>query len=128
MTQTSLETLGREWQTRLNLNNWSIVFHLVDQDAIEECYGTNNYFSPALRSDVSILDPADNTSDNPGDPVYIPEVTLVHELLHLTVSQLDPSQELLHITEQTIETLAVALVSAKYGQVCVREFYPFYES
>ena len=122
-----LETLGREWQKRLRLDGWQIFFHLVKQSAIPGSFGMNSTYSAHMRANVSVLDPEDNECDEPGEIVYLPEVTLVHEMLHCSMHQLglDDRDDLKLHKEQAIQTLATALVSAKYGVENVAEFYPW---
>jgi len=72
----------KKWQRSLGLAHWDIVMEIKDQrdPDLQEAKGFINWVLPAQAALIKILDPVEWE-----DPCfrYVPEKTIIHELLHL---------------------------------------------
>ena len=114
LSQTELETLGREWQKRLGLEFWNIAYRIVRMSDFDckkqgECSWT---FSTA-KAVIRLLDPIDY--DNKYFS-YDMEQVLVHELIHLHMAGFDQTKSGSiedDMMERATEMIANALVELK---------------
>ena len=109
-----MEELLKEWQNRLNLNDWTIKLSAnVHNMPDGECCGHTDWNETVKAAHIYLLHP-----DEYGDRVvpYDQEKTLVHELLHIKFTFLhNQTEEDLQgrILHQLIDEIACALVDAK---------------
>ena len=121
MTDLELNKLAIYWQKRLRLQDWVIHVRLCHPDEAQgegrTCMRLNH-----KSAKIKVLDPAYNDKDTSETICQDPEVTLVHELLHLHFTMFDhpfntkgkdndPYVEHREYEEQVIEILAQALVA-----------------
>lgn len=113
MTQKDLESLCREWQKRLRLQDWNIAVKLLRQYDMPPIRGSIDWTYGLKAAVIRVLDPIDY------DPSWVdrsdPEQTLIHELLHLHFACLDPDQKGSEQREfeQGVELIAMALFDLK---------------
>lgn len=110
-----MERLLKEWQTRLNLNDWEIVAYdecsPIDMKTQGVC-GENEWDEVNKGSNIKIVSEKDY-----GDRLipFDKEEILVHELLHIKFSLLWNGDNSLQdrVVHQLIEEMAKSLVDAK---------------
>lgn len=107
------ESVCRLWQEILRLQDWDVEVKVVRHfDLPEDCSGDMGPFSRKKHARMRLLDPRDY---NPRwKPDMEPEVTIVHELLHLhfqpLVNRRKKRQRLAE--EQAVHPISCALVRA----------------
>lgn len=113
--QKQLNKALKKWKKILRLQEWDIKAQIgrAAYFNLQNAQGENRITLVSKQSLIMLLDPLDypDYSDFPQDM----EQTLVHELLHCTMAELEPSDEdsLEHtIWHSTIDTLAKAFVAA----------------
>lgn len=113
-----LQKYARYWIGVLLLNNWCIRVELVQPDEIEGLQGTTKQVSQQEEGLIKIADLVDN------DGSYISKIcqekTLVHELLHLKYSYVDPfdtrdGREAYYNEHKLIEQMSKSLLMVRYG-------------
>jgi hypothetical protein len=114
-----LVDLATEWQEVLKLADWTVDVTILPQVEIGDNFGLLMKLVPQKQyALVELLDPEDYEPDPDLIEPYDPEVTIVHELLHIYTSRIfrDP----LHrpaaqdtVAEQLAHHLSHALVSQK---------------
>ena len=119
--QRKLNTLRREWQKRLKLQDWKIIVgwaeekFLQDITATETPVGACEYFPEAKEAKVWLLRPEDwAEEENKRERDF--ENTIVHEMLHCHFAHFaDDGKVSVLIKEQLIEALTEALLELKRG-------------
>lgn len=119
-TQSMLESLTKEWQKRLRLQDWDVKVgfkrHYDMNDPANEAEMQMN--SSLKRARVRLSNPADYCNEF---WPYDVEGALVHELLHIHFESMEhgiPKDDPRDIAkEQAIDLIALALVNAKRGVV-----------
>lgn len=80
------------WQARLRLQDWDINLSVVRQWDVPNAFGTCEAMLSKKIARIKMLDMVDD-----GDPAdfeaYDPEVTLVHELLHVHFSPFESKED-----------------------------------
>lgn len=124
MTKKSLKEMQKlcfEWQDRLRLNDWDIMFEICTDEKMDELLynredmdlGTLGMCKPALlRKDVQIILRDQHSKYYHDGTIDTFEATLVHELLHIHFAMVPEDHIILE--EQTVETLTKVLLKMKY--------------
>lgn len=112
MTEEKAIELFNKWVHTLCLENWDIKFQwrVRERDMnLKECCGCTTYLHCSRQAIVQMLDPVDFSNEL---FEYDYEKTLVHELLHIKMSNLDDTGDPLRdkLTHQIIDDLARAFV------------------
>jgi hypothetical protein len=113
MTESELQELCAEWQSRLGLAHWKMSVRFGDPNEMGSCIANESHQPEFETALIKILKPSAYSGLFPQDM----EQSLVHELLHILVSPLEPeggyhgTQDFLF--EQTIDRLARILVALK---------------
>ncbi|MEE9594253.1 MAG: hypothetical protein V3V92_02530 [Candidatus Hydrothermarchaeales archaeon] len=106
------ERLVKQWQKVLRLDDWRITVKICRSMDIAGTLGAVRILKQSKEAKMQLLDPIDfSDPDSPHDM----EVTLVHELLHLSTDAFDPPKEgceHMHF-EIALNTIAEALVGLK---------------
>lgn len=113
--QRKLDTLRREWQKRLKLQDWHITATFVTRDEIPD-RDVANCLSQAesRRAEIKLANPNELDPNDEREQDY--EDSLVHELLHCHFKPFMAEDGAMAIfQEQVIETLAGALLGLKRG-------------
>lgn len=83
-TQKRLERVGREWQKRLMLQDWTLTFRLVNAYEVKGNYADIDRPTEQKRTGhIRVADPIHHSESMAADHDADPEYSLVHELLHL---------------------------------------------
>lgn len=120
MTDAELQDALYFWQRVLRLQDWQITAHFVDSQEIQGNRGHSHVHEDSMQCVIRILRPEglDQTSrfyKDFGD-TYDPELTLIHELLHIPLHMVfreEPGEHETAMQEQAIERIAGALYSLK---------------
>lgn len=113
MTQKEAVKLCRQWQRHLRLMDWEVSVEVVRWHQLEEDTRGNCAMTVERKAaQITILNPEDWRPDS---PLYDPEQTLVHELLHLHFEPFWRNKKRLEM-EQAIEAIAFGLVAARRAQ------------
>jgi hypothetical protein len=99
------------WQKVLRLQDWNIVVSIVSALEMDSprAWGQNHWFSHEKVSKIKLVTPEDAAKQG-GMVQYIPEETLVHELLHLHLASWETEGDLeLAQMEFAINAIAHAL-------------------
>lgn len=113
-----MQRLLKEWQERLFLQGWIINLKMVDQSEIAGKWGENAFNWEGKWCDIRIAYPdAENQSKT---IKYLPELTLVHELLHCKMNFLQAPDtyegKFVDTCEHALlEEMAKSLLMAKHG-------------
>jgi hypothetical protein len=107
--ETRLDHQMKVWQKRLSLEDWTLTVRLVRQSEIDpKTWGAAEWDPVAKTGTISVLDPRDYNLHG-GELKLDMECTIVHELVHIQVSQLDPREE--SRQEQVVNQLMAALMN-----------------
>jgi hypothetical protein len=111
------------WQQVLGLTDWYIA--TIFEEPSDECdsYADVNYAECGKFAVIHMSHPESHKKRK--DSIYIPEKTIIHELLHLKFSLLDPTVSSNNCTEESLEyrvlhqiidDMAKSLLAAKRGE------------
>lgn len=107
MTLPQLQRLCRIWQRRLRLQDWKITLTLVEGlevEGIGAAYGAATWDTDEWTSNIELRAGLDDT---------LTESTLIHELIHVRLSELFPDSEIEDPKlERTINLLADCFLQA----------------
>ena len=112
-----MKKLRKEWQHRLDLDDWEILIQKTRREDMsdESNQGEAHYFFVAKQALITILDPIDYINKPFKQDI---EQTIVHELLHLKFAILDTEDNTAWsnpLAHQLLNDMAKALVRAKRG-------------
>ena len=114
--------LGKEWQTRLFLDNWIIHFQFQKESLFDdqgrELEGQCSFCVDNSSAVITLLKPNDDTKDR--IVKHCVEHVLVHELLHCKMNFMNPPNTLegkyYDVKEHALlEELSKSLIMAKYN-------------
>lgn len=116
LTEKELTDIVSYWKDELGLQDWKIIISIcrASEMQLNGVEGENEYCHQLKTSVIRILNEVDY-----GDRItkQDQEKTIVHELLHCVFSIIDTEDVIRdRVQHQIIETLALALVSAKRGE------------
>lgn len=119
LTQKQLASLCKQWQKRLNLQDWTIKVKLVRQDDADMSanQGYVYYHYSTKTATIKILDHRDWGTD---EWLQDMELTLVHELNHIHTGLFCPKHDT-DEEEHCVEFLARALVKLKRERDAVKK-------
>ena len=104
MTLGALKKLCETWQSRLRINDWTILLRWAKSNELEHEYGTNAYDPRQMICEIVIKPGCDDNYPDGGV-----EQTLIHELLHLVMhGNVDYEKEDI-LQERAINQIADAL-------------------
>lgn len=107
-----LERTLREYQQVLRLMDWKISVEIVPAKEIGKCFGRTVIWETLKQAAVAICDPG-TFEPGPEKASFDPEVTLVHELLHVQFG-LRSTGKLQF--EQAIDSVAKGIVELRGGR------------
>lgn len=115
MTLEELQIFCQEWQAILRLQDWDIDIRFVDREEIEDGRrGADiEWFAEKQCAKIRVLDPTQQRKD-PFVP-YNPELSVIHELLHLHLAPFAPDQgtPLQAAEEVAVHRISEALLKLK---------------
>jgi hypothetical protein len=107
----SIDKLGREWQSRLRLNDWTISFRHGTPEEIEGAFGSSTWVLHKRYAEILILPEAQRVGMVPYESE---QETIKHELMHLHFAPLDTGEQL---NRMVIEHAIDAIVRS-YEPLC----------
>ena len=99
------------WQNRLGLHEWSIDTKIVRvKDLPKNAVANIRWSLSTKKATVRVLDPADSTL-RANEIVKDTELSVVHELVHLSMAKLPLDPNHTELEEETVKRLSVALLN-----------------
>jgi len=112
VTNKQLQSLTRDWQRRLRLQDWDVKVEWAPYQTIEGD-GRTRYNAALKLATIEICTP-ETALKQYGNLLFNPEQVLIHELLHLHFPRMasieDPKYD---IMETAVDCIAWALLQAK---------------
>lgn len=101
----------RVWQKRLGLEDWKVEVRIVRVSELPENAVANIHWSiPNKKATVKVLAAADSTL-LPGEIVEDTELSVVHELIHLSLAKLPLDPNHTDVEEETVKRISTALLA-----------------
>jgi len=102
--------LGR-WQRRLGMEDWKIETRIVRLSQLPKGTVANIHWSlPRRTATIKVLDPIDSTLAK-SEIMRDTELSVVHELVHLSMAKLPLDSNNTDLEEETVRKLSVALLA-----------------
>src|SRR3954451_4371176 len=99
------------WQRRLGLTDWKIEAKIVRLNQLQKGTIANIHWSlPKRTANIKVLDPIDSTLPRT-EIVRDTELSVVHELIHLTMAKLPLDSNDTDLEEETVKKISSALLS-----------------
>ncbi|HYZ84750.1 MAG TPA: hypothetical protein VE621_10120 [Bryobacteraceae bacterium] len=106
----------KRWQSRLNLQEWTIEAKIVRQKDLPKNAVANIRWSLGTRkATIRVLDPVDS-SLKASEIVRDTELSVVHELVHLSMAKLPLDPNHTDLEEEAVKRLSVALMSLEKAE------------
>ena len=107
--QAHLEKQLRSWQKRLSMEDWNLSVQVVRKAALDkDTWGNAEWDSDHKTGVINVLDPQDYNLKGT-ELKRDMECTIVHELVHIQVSPLDPNNPEAH--EEIVNRIMNALLN-----------------
>jgi hypothetical protein len=104
------------WQKRLALEDWKIDVKIVRVWELPDNAVANIHWSlPTHRATVKVLNAVDSTLKK-SEIVDDTELSVVHELVHLSMAKLPLDPNHTELEEETVKKLSVALVALEKSE------------
>jgi hypothetical protein len=101
----------KKWAQRLSMSDWKIECKIVRLAQLPRGTVANIHWSlPRKTATIKVLHPADSTLP-PSEIVRDTELSVVHELVHLSMAKLPLDGNDTDLEEEAVKKLSVALVS-----------------
>lgn len=111
LTQEMIDGWIRVWQKRLGLDDWKIDAKIVRVSELPENAVANIHWSiPNRKATVKVLAAIDSTL-KPSEIVDDTELSVVHELIHLSLAKLPLDPNHTDQEEETVKRISTALLS-----------------
>ncbi len=115
ITQAQVDDWTKNWQNRLDLNEWSITTLIVRvADLKPDTLGNLKWNSSNKTAVIKVLNPLDYDLPAPEIPTDI-EYTIVHELIHLQLSVLPHDGSSKMVEEKVVNRISEALFQLEKG-------------
>jgi hypothetical protein len=102
--------VGR-WQRRLGMQDWKIDTKIVRLNQLPKGTVANIHWSlPRRTATIKVLDPIDSTLPK-AEIVRDTELSVVHELVHLSMAKLPLDSNNTDLEEETVKKLSTALMA-----------------
>ena len=99
------------WQQRLAMNDWKIETKIVRLSQLPKGTIANIHWSlPKRTATIKVLDPIDSTLAR-SEIVRDTELSVVHELVHLSMAKLPLDSNNTDLEEETVKKLSTALLA-----------------
>lgn len=99
------------WQTRLALHEWTVETKIVRlKDLPKNAVANIRWSLSTKKATVRVLDPADSTL-RASEIVKDTELSVVHELVHLSMAKLPLDPNHTEIEEETVKRISAALLN-----------------
>lgn len=111
LTEETLSAWLRSWQRRLGLDEWKIEAKIVRLSQLQKGTVANVHWSlPRRSATIKVLDPADNSLPR-NEILRDTELSIVHELVHLSMARLPLDGTDTDIEEEAVKRISTALLS-----------------
>ncbi|MEO8131977.1 MAG: hypothetical protein ABJF23_15335 [Bryobacteraceae bacterium] len=111
LTQDMLYFWIAKWQRRLSLEDWSIQSKIVRASDLPERAVANIHWSlPTKKAVIQVLNSADSNLRG-SEILRDTELSVVHELVHLSMSKLPLDAKHTELEEEAVKKLSVALLT-----------------
>ena len=105
------QRLGTRWQRRLAMKDWKIETKIVRLNQLPKGTVANIHWSlPKRTATIKVLDPIDSTLAK-SEIVRDTELSVVHELVHLSMAKLPLDSNNTDLEEETVKKLSTALLA-----------------
>src|ERR1044072_5166567 len=99
------------WQRRLTMEDWKIETRIVRLSHLPKGTVANIHWSlPRRTATIKVLDPVDSTLAK-SEIVRDTELSVVHELVHLSMAKLPLDSNNTELEEETVKKLSTALLA-----------------
>jgi hypothetical protein len=111
ITQEMIDGWIQRWQSRLGLHEWTVEAKMVRVKELPKNAVANIRWSLSTKkATVRVLDPMDSTL-KASEIVKDTELSVVHELVHLSMAKLPLDPNHTELEEETVKRLSVALLN-----------------
>lgn len=111
ITDTMVSGWVARWQRRLAMEDWKIETRIVRLSALPKGTVANIHWSlPKKTATIKVLDPIDSTLAR-SEIVRDTELSVVHELVHLSMAKLPLDSTNTDLEEEAVKKLSMALVA-----------------
>lgn len=111
LTEPMLRAWLDNWQRRLGLTEWKIEARVVRLTDLQKGTIANIHWSlPKRTATIKVLDPIDSTLPR-GEVIRDTELSVVHELVHLSMAKLPLDGGDTELEEETVKRISTALVA-----------------
>lgn len=103
------------WQRRLSMEDWKIETRIVRLNQLPKGTVANIHWSlPRRTATIKVLDPIDSTLPK-SEIVRDTELSVVHELVHLSMAKLPLDSTNTELEEEAVKKLSIALLAVDKG-------------
>ena len=111
ITEAMVSSWVTRWQQRLAMNDWKIETKIVRLNQLPKGTIANIHWSlPKRTATIKVLDPIDSTLAR-SEIVRDTELSVVHELVHLSMAKLPLDSNNTDLEEETVKKLSTALLA-----------------
>jgi hypothetical protein len=111
ITDTEVSGWVRRWQNRLGLSDWKIEAKIVRLAQLPKGTIANIHWSlPRKQATIKVLDSSDSTLPK-GEIARDTELSVVHELVHLSMAKLPLDANNTELEEEAVKKLSSALLT-----------------
>lgn len=111
LTEDMVTSWVSRWQRRLGMEDWKIETRIVRLSSLPKGTVANIHWSlPKRTATIKVLDPIDSTLART-EIVRDTELSVVHELVHLSMAKLPLDSNNTDLEEETVKKLSVALLA-----------------
>jgi hypothetical protein len=115
LTEAMINDWVRVWSRRLGLSEWKIDSKVVRLALLPRGTVANVHWSlPRRTATIKVLDPVDSTLP-PGEIIRDTELSVVHELVHLSMAKLPLDGNDTDLEEQVVKRISLALLALDKG-------------
>ena len=111
LTEAQVNEWVKRWQKRLSLEDWKIEAKIVRLSQLPKGTVANIHWSlPRKQATIKVLDSMDSTLAK-NDIVRDTELSVVHELVHLSMAKLPLDANNTELEEEAVKKISAALVA-----------------
>jgi hypothetical protein len=111
LTESQVNEWVKRWQRRLSLEDWKIEAKIVRLSQLPKGTVANIHWSlPRKQATIKVLDSIDSTLAK-SDIVRDTELSVVHELVHLSMAKLPLDANNTELEEEAVKKISAALVA-----------------
>jgi hypothetical protein len=120
LTEEQVNGWVKRWQKRLSLQDWNIEAKIVRLAQLPKGTVANIHWSlPRKQATIKVLDSIDSTLAK-NDIVRDTELSVVHELVHLSMAKLPLDANNTELEEEAVKKISSALIALDKQEEAVR--------